>query len=325
MKRLRVVCAADRADEVRSTLAGQPGVAHVVGEHTEAGGPEVIEALVDRSAVDAAVDALRALDIDRDGAISVSGLDLVYSRDAERAHREAGDDDDVVVWNELVATTGDDSAVTPEFLAFLSLACMLAAAGVITDSAVTIVGAMVVSPDFGPLAAVIVGAVARRRSLLRHALVAIVVGFTSAMVITGLFGLALRFTGLLEKADLENLGVVSFVYQAGPYSVIVAVLAGAAGMLALTSSKSGVLIGVSISLTTIPAAGYAALAAQFGLWSRFGEALAQLGLNMLGVLVGGTLVLWIRRSKVTGAPVSRTRLTAGRARPRRGTTPGSRG
>lgn len=44
---------------------------------------------------------------------------------------------------------------------FLCLACLIAAVGVVTDSPVTAVGAMVVGPEFGPLAALAVVLVRR--------------------------------------------------------------------------------------------------------------------------------------------------------------------
>ena len=52
-------------------------------------------------------------------------------------------------------------------LTFLCLACLIAAVGVVTDSPVTVVGAMVVGPEFGPLAALAVALVRRRMSLAR--------------------------------------------------------------------------------------------------------------------------------------------------------------
>jgi uncharacterized membrane protein len=49
--------------------------------------------------------------------------------------------------------------LTFTFLAFLTLACLIAVVGVVTDSPVTVVGAMVVGPEFSPLAAIAVGLV----------------------------------------------------------------------------------------------------------------------------------------------------------------------
>jgi uncharacterized membrane protein len=68
---------------------------------------------------------------------------------------------------------------------FPTLACLLTAIGVITDSTVTVV-AMVLGPEFGPLAALAVALVQRRRALARRVALALVVGFPIAMGITAL-------------------------------------------------------------------------------------------------------------------------------------------
>ena len=49
-------------------------------------------------------------------------------------------------------------------------------------------------------------------------------------------------------------------------SFFVAVVAGVAGVLSLTSAKSGALIGVLVSVTTIPAASNVGVAAAYGEW-----------------------------------------------------------
>jgi len=134
-----------------------------------------------------------------------------------------------VIWDELVARTGEESRLSVSFQAFLTIACLLAAIGAITDSPVTVVGAMVLGPEFGPLAAMAVGVVLRRGDLIRRGALALGVGFPLAMALTAV-------------------SAVLFIYEVGPFSFLVALLAGAAGMLALTSAKSTSLVGVFISL-----------------------------------------------------------------------------
>lgn len=311
-----MVCAAGAGEEVARQLAEQVGVVEVT-RTAGAGVPggedrEVVEATVARTVAQQTVDLLDRLGVTGEGEISLTSPDLVLSQRAHEAATVApGDADDAVLWDELVADTGEDSTLTPAFLAFLTLGSLLAAVGVLTDSAVTIVGAMVVSPDFGPLAALSVAAVRRRGDLARSAGRAIVLGWPVAIVVTALVGLLLRWAGLWEPGDLTDLGDVSFVYQVGPYSVIVALLAGAAGMLALTAMKSGTLLGVFISVTTVPAAGFAALAAVAGDWGRCGEALLQLGVNMAGVVLAGAVTLWLRRHHVRTGGHGRTGASRG--------------
>ena len=130
----------------------------------------MVEADVAREAADEIIAALCELGIDHTGGITLEQIDTALSDAADKAEEDApGDGADAVVWEELLARTGEESRLNATFLAFLTIACLLAAVGVITDSPVTIVGAMVVGPEFGPLAAIAVGLVRRRWDLVRRA------------------------------------------------------------------------------------------------------------------------------------------------------------
>lgn len=124
-----------------------------------------------------------------------------------------------------------------------------------TDSTVTVVGAMVLGPEAGPLAALSVAIVQRRGDLARRAAIALLVGFPVAMGITALLTLAGQAVGWLTLATVRNVHDVDFIFQVGPISFIVALLAGAAGMLSLVSSKSAALVGVFIPSRRCPPPG----------------------------------------------------------------------
>ena len=87
---------------------------------------------------------------------------------------------------------------------------------------------------------------------------------------------------------------MDFIFQVGPLSFIVALFAGAAGMLSLVSAKSAALVGVFISVTTVPAAGFAVVAATVGDWDVAAKSSAQLAINLSGIVLAGVLVLWVR-------------------------------
>lgn len=316
MLHLRVVCADTDTESVLRLLSDEPGIAHPVVVRGVAHQPEgdVIEAEIARETAARILDRLGELGVPAQGEISLSPLETVRSDRVDRAERAApGPDADALIWDELVATTGEESRLSGVFLAFLTLACLLAAVGVITDSPITIVGAMVVGPEFGPLAALAVAVSGRRGDLAARAGRALVVGFPFALLVTAALALLARATGLFHPADLTEMHAVAFVYHVGPYSVVVALLAGVAGMIALTSEKSGVLIGVFISVTTVPAAGFSVLAAVAGDWQQSGEALLQLLINLSGITVAATITLLIRRHHVL--PIIRP-VTHGGAHPR---------
>ncbi|HEU5109977.1 MAG TPA: DUF389 domain-containing protein, partial [Micromonosporaceae bacterium] len=275
MLHLRVVAPPELTQAALTVLRDDPGTTHLVllaGAALDPAG-DLIEADVAREAVDGVVAALCELGLDRTGGITLELIDTALSDAADQAEARApGDPADAVVWQELLVRTGEESRLNVTFLAFLAIACLLAAVGVITDSPVTIVGAMVVGPEFGPLAAVSVALVLRRWDLARRGLTALAVGFPLAMAITAVGTWLGHLAGLFDAAKLFVGGhQVDFVYDVGWFSLIVAVLAGAAGMLSLTSAKSAALVGVFISVTTVPAAGYASVALIFGEWARCAE------------------------------------------------------
>jgi len=295
---LRVISPADLTEQVLAELEGQCGATHIAVQRGTVIRPEgdVIEATLAREATNAVLTALQELGVEHRGGVTLESLDTVLSDAADRAEEAApGDPDDAVIWEELIARTGEESRLNGTFIAFLSLALLIAAVGVTTNSPVTVVGAMVVGPEFGPLAALAVALVRRRWDLARRSVLALLVGFPVAMGITLLGAFAAEAAGLITTSNLDNLSQVDFVYQVGPFSLIVALLAGAAGMLSMTSAKSAALVGVFISVTTVPAAGFAVVAATLGRWRIAAESTGQLLINLAGITIAAVVVLTLRR------------------------------
>ncbi|MDQ4103225.1 MAG: DUF389 domain-containing protein, partial [Actinomycetota bacterium] len=293
MLHLRVTCPAEATDAVLDKLRNDPGAVHLTVLRGAAVDPpgDLIEADVAREAADGVLAELRTLGIDHTGGVTLELLDTVLSDVADAAEVAApGDPADAVVWDELIERTGDDSRLTATYLAFLTLACLIAVVGVVTDSPITVVGAMVVGPEFAPLAATAVGLVLRRGDLIHRAALALGVGFPVAMLIAAAGALVGEWTGLIDVGVVGALSQVDFIYQVGPFSLILALLAGAAGMLSLTSAKSAALIGVFISVTTVPAAAFAVVAATTGDWRTAGESTLQLLVNLGGIVFAGAVV-----------------------------------
>ena len=136
--------------------------------------------------------------------------------------------------------------------------------------------------------------VRRKTYLARRAALALLVGFPVAMLVTAVGVFGGEALGWIEVSSLRDLKEVDFIFQVGPLSFVVALFAGAAGMLSLVSSKSAALVGVFISVTTVPAAGFAVVAATVGDWDIAVKSAAQLAVNLAGIVLAGILVLWVR-------------------------------
>ncbi len=227
------------------------------------------------------------------GSIAVENIDLSLSERADQAAEDApGEGADAVLWEHLADATHEESTLSITYVAFITLATMIAACGVVLDNAILIVGAMAVGPEFGPLAGFSTAVVQRRPRLAARALIALLVGFAVAMAVTVGFSLFMDAIGQFSEDQLEaDRPNTAFVYAPDAFSFIVAVLAGAAGTLSLTSAKSGALVGVAISVTTVPAAANAAVALSYGDMKQTWGSTEQLLLNLLGIILAGTLTL----------------------------------
>jgi uncharacterized hydrophobic protein (TIGR00271 family) len=310
MLHLRVIAPADCTDRARTLLTGHHGVTNVVvlpGAGVQPEG-DVVLADVAREAANHVLDELRKLGLTERGSIAVEGIDLSLSTGADQAERQApGEGSDAVVWAELTARTREESTITATYLVFFAVATVLAGIAVLIDSAILVVGAMIVGPEFGVLAGICAGIVLRQGRTVGRSLVALAVGFAVGIAATVLATWLLTAAGLIDSGQLfQDRPQTGFIYRPDALSFVVAFLAGIAGMLSLTSAKSGALVGVLVSVTTIPAAGDAAVALAYALWTgpsrprgdylhQAGSSAGQLLLNLAGLVIAGVFTLLIQR------------------------------
>lgn len=296
---VRVISPTDRSDEVLRIAASSPAVVNVISLPGAAYAPagDFVEFDVAREAVNGILDRLRDLGLKDTGAVTVEQLDLSLSTASERAEEAApGEGDDAVVWEELAARTAADARLTWAFLAFLALATQIAAIGALLDQPILIVGAMVLGPEFGPVAAMSLGLLRRDWLLVASAARTVVVGFVAAILITMACAAVGRGLGWVTPGMLDHRPLTDFIVHPDKWSFIVAVLAGIAGLLSLTAGKSSALVGVFISVTTVPAAGNIAVAAVLGHGGEVTASFIQLGVNLGGMLVAGVLTLFVQRA-----------------------------
>jgi uncharacterized hydrophobic protein (TIGR00271 family) len=296
---LRVISpAADTAD-LLALLDGTPGVADIVVHEGAARSPrgDVVICDVARESADELVGELKRRGLADRGSVALDEIGVELSRRAERAERLApGDGSDAVIWEQLEQRTGEESRLSVTLLAFFVVAMLIGGIGVLTDSPILIVGAMVVGPEFGPLAALSVGIVRRRGPVVGRAVLALAAGFALGGGATVLGTWGLDALGLIDRGMLlADRPFTAFIYRPDALSWVVAFLAGVAGILSLTSAKSGALIGVLISVTTVPAAANAAVALAFGVGDEALGSALQLGVNLSAIVIAGVATLLVQR------------------------------
>lgn len=299
MLHLRIYSPTALTPDVLAALREEPSVgslAVVRGASVEPEGDLVLADLV-RESANQVIDRLRATGVHHGGTIQIEPVRTWISEEGLAAERRApGSSADAVVWADVVQRAYEESELNFTFLTFMTLATLIASVGIVLDSQILIIGAMVLGPEFGAVAALGLALVRRRRQLLTHALRSLLVGFAVAITATTLVVLAGRGLGFVTVDQIAGARLgTGFVYQPDRWSFLVAVMAGAAGVLAMTSARAGGLVGVFISVTTIPAAGNVALGLAFGLWDEVRGSLLQLAVNITGMAVAGWVTLMLQQ------------------------------
>lgn len=261
---------------------------------------DVITCMIPREAVSGLLGDLDAIEFDDGGGtITLDEHLTVLGSTAARAERDAaGAPDDALVWPALRASASSASELSITYLAFMVLATMLAAIGLLTASSVLIVGAMILGPEFGALAYLCVSALGRDLRGVRVALTQLVIGFGVAIAVVALATLLAEQIGLVTASqaarDFEHT-IVSATW----IGLVIACIAGIAGVLTLTSAKGDALIGVLVSVTTIPAAADMAIGLATSDSSRIADGAATLALNVTGMIIAGGATLALYRATYT--------------------------
>jgi uncharacterized hydrophobic protein (TIGR00271 family) len=296
---IRVVASGSRSEDVIAFVEAHGATCHVVVQRDAARQPrgDMISFDVAREAGNDVIDELRMLGLQEHGAIIVFHTELAISATAELAHIEApGDPEATVMWDEVAVALRNAVAVTFPFLAFFVVAAIIAAVGVMTDSPVLIVGAMVVGPEYGSLASVAFGLHRRDVGLVGQGAACFAVGAAAAVAAAALTALLVRAVDQVpERFTLGDRPMTDFITNPDVFTVLVAMAAAVAGMLALTQGRSGTLVGVLISVTTLPAIAEIGVGLAFTRRSEVLGALTQLGINLVCLVVVGVATLAVLR------------------------------
>ena len=319
----RLTSPTELTDQLHDLLLGHEWITNVTLQEGASIKPagDLVEADVAREKTGALLEELDELGLDESGGIVLTTPTGTPFAAASRMEALApGHPDDAVIWESVTSKAEAGAVPTVSYMIFLVIAVGLASIAVITDSAVLVVGAMVVGPEFSAIASACAGIVLGRWGLVGRSLRLLVLGFVFAILVVTLFALVGRLVGVIEPVDVTrprpNTG---FIWHPDLWSFIVALLAGAAGALALAVERSAIMVGVFISVTTVPAAGNLALALALWQTGEISGSLAQLGVNIAMMIVAGTLLLavvkrWWPRVTAASERIFGTQSTAGGAR-----------
>ena len=211
---------------------------------------DLILADVAREGADELTARLLELGVHREGTLHLQPARAWVSEAGRRAEAATpGSGADSVVWVDVTQAAYEDSELNWTFTSLMILATLLAGIAIILDSQILVIGAMVLGPEFGAVAALGLALVRHRPGLLLQACRSLAVGFALAIAVTALAALLARSVGWLTAQQVlaERPGT-GFIYQPDKWSFLVSVIAAAAGVLSMTSARGGGMAGVFISV-----------------------------------------------------------------------------
>jgi len=271
-------------------------------ESSESGYSDILYIPAESDSVEEIVDELRAVGVERDGYMVVTDVETIISEQFEEKQDEDDDnaEDERISRDELRTKARNLSRSTTNYLVLTIISAIVATAGLLQDSAAVVVGSMVIAPLIGPAMASCVGTVINDddNALFWEGVRSQAVGLTVAVLSATLFALSYR---ALLAPELELLLIQQVAERAHPglLALAIALGAGTAGALSLTSGADEALVGVMIAVALMPPA------ASVGLGIAYADPRLAFGagvlvlVNLLSINIAGIVTIWIKRYKPT--------------------------
>ncbi|WP_404308610.1 DUF389 domain-containing protein [Neorhodopirellula lusitana] len=218
---------------------------------------------------------------------------------------------------ELARTLSEGSQPNLEFLGLISASAMLAAFGLLQNSAAVIIGAMLIAPLMTPIMGAGLSLAHGNRPLFKTSILTIGLGFLGAFVSSFLFGLLVR---LVQPTSATGEMLVTPEMwgrcNPSPLDFCVGLVGGMAASYARTRAHlSSALAGAAIAAALVPPIATAGLEAAFGVWHTsekgwpvFGP-LVLVSVNVLTIMIGTSFVLYARGLRVEAGNKWATRMT----------------
>lgn len=292
MRLVQVFVPRDELDLVIET-AEEAGVDYTVSRDTDRGEFEALVSIpVPPPAVEPLLEALRAAGLDERSYTVVTAAETIVSkRTDELTGRFSGTR---ISREELRARAADLAPAASTYFGLLIVSTTIATAGLLLDSAATIIGAMVVAPLMGPALAASVGVIVDDEALATRGIALQVIGLAAAVLTAAVMGWALRGTVLLPPGfDITTVPQIRERITPDFLALFLALGSGVAAVISLTRNVGSVLVGVAIAVALVPPAATAGLGIAWGDPPVVLTAGTLVLINMLSINLTALLLLWL--------------------------------
>ncbi|SEO35652.1 TIGR00341 family protein [Halorientalis persicus] len=297
MRLLQVTIPTGKRETVLGALDDE-GVDYVVTDETS--GREftaIVYAPLPNPAVEPVLERLQDAGIDDEAYTVVVEASTVVSRRFEELEDRYAEQEEVdegrIAREELQSRAKELAPTLRTYATMTVISAIIATAGLLLDSPAVVVGSMVIAPLIGPAMAASVGTVLDEDELFVRGVKLQVLGMLLAVVSAAAFAVFVRYARLVPPG-IEITQVPEIRERLAPdfLSLAVALGAGVAGALSLSSGVSAAIVGVMIAVALIPPAATVGIGIAWGLpMVSVGSGVLAL-VNGLSINVAAIAVLW---------------------------------
>lgn len=178
-----------------------------------------------------------------------------------------------------------ESSPRRTFLTMILISSVIAALGLLNDSAAVVIGAMLVAPLLWPVLGIGMGLLVGDSDMIRLSLISIVLSVFIAVI-----------TAMVITLGYVPLGASNEILQSTNYGFMipVAIAAGAAAALAISfETIKEAVSGIAISVALIPPLVSVGIGLGGTDWDLMSEALELFAINLGGVIATSYVVFWL--------------------------------
>ena len=179
------------------------------------------------------------------------------------------------------------------FWALLTLAAVIASAGIVTDSTATVIGAMIVAPLMTPILGMVLSITTSDGANLARCLGLVVAGAAAVVAVGYVVGLTVSYD-IVSATSSQVAGRISPRF----IDLVAALATGAVGAFALVRSDvSDTLPGVAIAISLVPPLAVVGITLEAGATSEAAGALLLFLTNVAAILLSGIVVMALYRAR----------------------------
>ena len=288
---LQITIPAGKRETLLSTLDDE-GIDYVVSNETSGREFDAIAHIpLPTNAVEPVLEQLREVGLDEDAYVVVLDANTVVSRRFIKLQEKY--DENRIARDELIAAARDLVPSAKTYVLMTIVSALIATAGLLLDSPAVVVGSMVIAPLVGPAMSASIGTVVSEQRMFVRGIYLQVMGLLLAIIAAFAFAFVVRNVNLIPPiTDITTVPEIRERIAPDFLSLVIAIGAGVAGIVSLTTGVSTALVGVMIAVALIPPA------ATVGIGLAWGAPLVTLGsgvlllVNVLSINLAAMVVLW---------------------------------